>query len=481
MKSRHLRPALALPGLLTLSTLPTMESAAAAPLTQPNILVVVLDDAGYNDFGFMGSEDLPSPNIDRLAGMGAILTDGHVTATTCSPSRAAILTGRYQQRFGHESNVPPSHLGMCPEETTIADALRTAGYRTQAIGKWHVGNKTMFHPNNRGFDDFWGFLEGSRSYFPDPEVDQPGNYRAILHNRRQVDFEGYLTDEFTDRALEFMEASGDQPWFIYLSYNTPHTPMEAKEEHLEKFEGHPRRELAAMLWSLDENMGRITDYLESQGTLENTLIFFFSDNGGAGHWNNQTSNYPLKGWKGNKFEGGHRVPFFVTWPAAIPGGQRYDGLSSSLDVMATSIAAAGLQRTPGKPLDGVDLVPFLRGDRAGPPHHRLYWRKDRFAAMRDGPFKLIRVEGYGYRLYNLEEDLAETDDLRESHPEVFARMKAALIAWDQDMVLPLWYEGEDWTHVTYESHRALMNNRAPRYRSPWEREAFLRRQRPQAQ
>ncbi|MEX0325038.1 MAG: sulfatase-like hydrolase/transferase [Puniceicoccaceae bacterium] len=441
---------------------------------QPNILVILVDDAGYNDFGFMGCPDIPTPNIDRLAGLGSVLTDAHVTASVCSPSRAGLMTGRYQQRFGHECNVPPHDQGMDPSEATMGDVLGSAGYRTICIGKWHLGNRTMYHPNNRGFDEFWGFLEGGRSYFPDPKVDDPENFRAILHNRTQVDFQGYLTDVFTDKALAYMQGTQDRPWFIYLSYNAVHTPMDAKPEHLEKFAGHPRQQLAAMTWSLDENVGRITDYLENEGLLEETLIFFLSDNGGAGMQNNQSRNDPLKGWKGNKFEGGHRVPFFVTWTGVVPEGQRYDGLSSALDVLATSVAAAGMDATTGKPLDGVDLVPHLTGQVDTPPHETLFWRKDQMAAMRHGSYKLIRLEGFGYRMYDLASDLQESLDLQEARPDQFARMKAALIAWDRQQTAPWWYEGEDWSSVTWEIHRALMNNEQPRYITPTQMEAARR-------
>jgi arylsulfatase A-like enzyme len=440
---------------------------------RPNILVILLDDAGYNDFGFMGSPDLPTPNLDRLANMGTIFTDAHVTATVCSPSRAGLMTGRYQQRFGHECNVPPDDQGMCPKESTMGDVLRDAGYRTICIGKWHLGNRTMYHPNNRGFDEFWGFLEGARSYFPDTKVDKPDNYRAILHNRKQVDFEGYLTDVFTDKAMEYIDSTGEQPWFIYLSYNAPHTPMHAKAEHLEKFAGHPRQVLAAMTWSVDENVGKLVQKLESEGTLENTLIFFLSDNGGAGAHNNQSSNAPLKGWKGNKYEGGHRVPFFVTWKGTLPSGKRNDGLTSALDIMATSVAASGLPKTTGKPLDGVNLIPHLLGRDDSPPHEVLFWRKDKMAAMRHGPYKLVRLEGYGYRIYNLDTDLSESVDLRESEPDQFSRMKEALINWDREQALPGWYEDEDWNSVTYEIHRALMENEKPRYMNPGQKEAYL--------
>lgn len=433
---------------------------------RPNILIILADDAGYNDFGFMGSPDLDTPELDRLARAGTVFLDAHVTSTVCSPSRAGLITGRYQQRFGHECNVPPDDQGMNPAETTLGDALGNAGYRTGLVGKWHLGNRAIYHPNLRGFDYFYGVLEGSRSYFPDPGVDRPYHYRAILENREQVDFEGYLTDVFTDKAIGFIQADSNAPWFLFLSYTAPHTPMQAKDVDMKRYEGHPRQTLAAMTWSMDENVGRLVDLLEERGELADTLIFFLSDNGGAGEHNNQSSNAPLKGWKGNKYEGGHRVPFFVTWPQRLRGGSTFQGLTSAMDIFPTALAAAGIEQTPGRTLDGVNLLPYLDGGAIEDPHETLFWRKDRMAAMRRGEDKLIRLDGYGYRLYDLGEDLGESRDLSKAHPERLQSLIQALFAWEEEMGSPDWYEGEAWNRVTYEIHQALMENREPRYLSP---------------
>ncbi|MCH6255110.1 sulfatase-like hydrolase/transferase [Puniceicoccaceae bacterium K14] len=442
---------------------------------QPNVLLILVDDAGYNDFGFMGSPDFDTPHIDRLAEMGVAFTDAHVSASVCSPSRAGLLTGRYQQRFGHENNVPPHTAGMDVAELTLADVLKTVGYRTIAIGKWHLGNRSMYHPNTRGFETFFGFLEGARDYFPNPRQDDPEDFRALLENRKQVNFEGYLTDVFTDRVIEEIEVEDSRPWFMYLSYNAVHTPMHAKEEDLKRFEGHPRQKLAAMTYSLDQNIGRILSTLDSRKELDDTLIFFLSDNGGAGMSNNQSSNAPLKGWKGNKFEGGHRVPFVVSWPAKIEGDRHFSGLSSALDIFVTSIAAAGVNEVLGEPLDGVDLMPYLKGKKRSDPHEVLFWRKDLMAAVRMGPYKLVRLEGYGYRLYNLDEDLAESQDLSESLPGLVREMADRMTRWEKELEVPYWWENKDWTSVTYEIHRALMDNEDPRFRSPREKAVFEKR------
>jgi arylsulfatase A-like enzyme len=432
--------------------------------TPPNIILILADDAGYADFGFMGS-DIPTPNLDRLALSGVVFTDAHITATVCSPSRAGLMTGRYQQRFGHEANIPPPDLGMDPSEKTLGDALKLSGYATAIIGKWHLGSKDAYHPNNRGFDEFWGFLGGSRSYFfKENNDDREDQEREILYNRSHVNFEGYLTDEFSEQSVKFIESNQDHPFFLFLSYNAVHTPMHALEADLEKFKDHPRTKLAAMTWSMDKGVGRVLDKVEELDLTRNTLIFFLSDNGGAS--NNQSSNLPLKGFKGNKYEGGQRTPFILSWPGEVPSGITYDGLTSSLDIFATSFAAAGLEKSPGKTLDGVNLIPFVRGMESSEPHQILFWRKEKMAAVRDGDYKLIRLAEYGYRLYNLAEDPGELRDLAESEPEILKQLITSLEAWEEELATPLWAESEPWQRVTFEIHKALMENREVTIKSP---------------
>lgn len=430
----------------------------------PNIIIILADDAGYADFGFMGS-DLPTPHIDRLAASGVVFTDAHITATVCSPSRAGLITGRYQQRFGHEANIPPPGSGMDPSEMTLGDVLKAAGYATGIIGKWHLGSSEPYHPNNRGFDEFWGFLGGSRSYFFDESRDDlPGQAKEILHNQTHVDFEGYLTDEFSLQSVRFIEEHKEEPFFLFLSYNAVHTPMHAAETDLVKFRDHPRAKLAAMNWAMDRGVGLVLDKLVTEGLRKKTLIFFLSDNGGA--TNNNSSNYPLKGFKGNKFEGGHRTAFILSWPENITGGTKYDGLSSSLDIFATSLAVAGLEESPGKPLDGVNLIPHLRGEDDSEPHQTLFWRKEKMAAVREGKYKLIRLDDYGYRLYNLEEDLGENKDISQTHPELLEDIIASLESWEKELMVPLWHESDPWQRVTFEIHKALMENREVTVKSP---------------
>ena len=460
--NKYLAPIIFLLAALILAAV--MPGCGKKPGTPPNIILILADDAGYADFGFMGS-DIPSPNIDRLAESGVVFTDAHITATVCSPSRAGLITGRYQQRFGHEANIPPPDLGMDPSEKTLGDALKLAGYKTGIIGKWHLGSRDLYHPNNRGFDEFWGFLGGARSYhYNENNDDAVEQEREILHNISHATFKGYLTDEFSNQSVRFIEENKGHPFFLFLSYNAVHTPMHTKEADLEMFKDHPRAKLAAMTWAMDRGVGMVMDKLEEEGLKENTLVFFLSDNGGAA--NNQSSNLPLKGFKGNKFEGGHRTPFVLSWPARISGGQIYDGLCSSLDIYATSLAAAGLEDSPGKALDGVDLIPHITGLDTAEPHKVLYWRKEKMAALRTGPYKLVRLDDYGYRLYNLEDDLGEIHDLSERQPELLMELISSLELWEKELITPLWAESDPWQQVTFEIHKALMENREITIKSP---------------
>ncbi|MFI3303302.1 MAG: sulfatase-like hydrolase/transferase [Rikenellaceae bacterium] len=433
-------------------------SCAESNVAKPNILMIIVDDAGYNDFGFMGSQDLETPNIDKLASNGIVFTDAHVSASVSGPSRAGMLTGRYQQRNGYECNLD-NILGLGLEESTIADLLSAEGYSTACIGKWHQGDGAEYHPNRRGFDHFFGFISGSRSYFYRPNGnDKPGANHALQLNGVNHPFDGYMTDVLADGANEYITKCADKssPFFMYLAFNAVHTPMEATEEDLARYEGHPRQVLAAMTWALDRAVGSVVENLEQHNLMDNTLIFFVSDNGGA--HNNQSSNFPLKGFKGNKFEGGHRVPFFMCYADKYKG--HYDGLTSSLDMAATALTLAGVD-TKGleRPLDGVDLIPYLNGKVAGEPHNQLFWRKEDMAAARSGAYKLIRVKGVGERLYNVENNYNEDDDLREQEPEITANLQKALNEWEKGLITPiLWNEGI-WNDVTREIHRDLMENR----------------------
>lgn len=436
---------------------------------KPNVLVILLDDAGYNDFGFMGSKVMKTPNIDALANAGIICSDAHVSGTSCSPSRAGMITGRYQQRFGHEENVPPMGKGMDPSEKTIGDAFSSEGYKTIYIGKWHLGSTEEFYPTNRGWDEFFGLREGHRSYFPDPKENK---HKAIEHNGEYVKWDGYVTDLFTETAIKYIDESKEKPFFMFLSYTAPHTPMHAKEEHLKMFEGHERQKLAAMLWSVDEGIGRVINHLEKLNLKDNTLVFFLSDNGGPTA--NGSDNGLLKGHKGDKFEGGQRTPFIVSWPAKLPQGKTYGGLISALDIYPTSAVAAGVPLNIGKPLDGVDIKPYLLGEKEGEPHDVLFWHRSVERAIRMGDYKLIGHEDHGFRLYNLENDIEEMVDLSEKYPEKVKQMKTKFATWEEELASPMWEGNKDWKKVKSEIYRALLNNDKQRYSSPGAMKRYLK-------
>ena len=437
---------------------------AKAP-ERPNIILILADDAGYADFGFQGSTQMQTPHLDRLAREGVVFTDAHVTASVCSPSRAGLLTGRYQQRFGYEANNPPSDHGLDPGEVTLGEALQQQGYATGAFGKWHLGTASRYHPLNQGFDAFYGILGGARSYFPYPEDRAVPRSRAVMQGRARVALEGYFTDAIGERAARFIADRNEEPFFAYVAFTTPHTPMQAKAEDLKRFQGHPRQTLAAMTWAMDRAVGRILGVLEKHGLSENTLVVFTNDNGGS-HFN-QSSNAPLKGAKGHAFEGGQRVPMVWRWPSKLEGGRVYNRLVSTMDIFTTAYQRAGGEGdAPGPPLDGTDLMPYLTGMQTGAPHEQLFWRKEDHAAARVGAWKLVRLEDYGTALYNLRNDLVERIDLKEEYPQSAARLQEQLRAWEAGLTGPRWHEADAWRKVTWEIHQALMENRIPRRLNP---------------
>lgn len=439
--------------------------------TRPNIIVILVDDAGYADFGFMGSKDLLTPNIDKLAQQSIFFSDAHVTASVCSPSRAGLLTGKYQQRFGYECNDGEGYTGMDTSQFIIPKILHEHGYVTAAFGKWHLGYEPAQHPLQKGFQYYYGFLSGSRSYYYRPDKDdRNGAQNALMENHQTVKFDGYLTDALGNKAVEYIRKNKQHPFFMYWAPNAVHTPMEASPEDLQKFANHPRQKLAAMTYALDRAIGKIMDELKKQGLLNNTLIFFLSDNGGA--HNNQSTNFPLKGFKGNEFEGGHRVPFLVSWPKFVHGKRSFAGITSSLDIFPTALAAAGIKNNAAYHLDGISLLPYLKNEKQGNPNQLLVWRKDKAAAIRDGQYKLLQIQGAGDRLYDLNADPGETQDLQSTKPEVYGQLKKEFGLWEQDKMKPLWTEGAVWDTITLMIHDDLIHNRKVRVASPDELKEF---------
>lgn len=411
-------------------------SRAPAP-PRPNIVFIAADDLGYGELGVQGSRDIPTPRIDSIAAEGIRFTNGYVSCPVCSPTRAGWLTGRYQQRFGHEFNPGPAHradpaFGLPLSETTLAERLKAAGYATALIGKWHLGYRPQFHPLRRGFDEFFGFLAGAHPYLPRPGAG------AILRGTSPVEESEYLTDAFAREAVAFIERNKQRPFFLHLSFNAVHAPLEAAAKYLERFAGIPqerRRTFAAMLSAMDDAVGRVLAALRAHGLEDDTLIIFISDNGGPTR-NTTSRNDPLRGYKGQVLEGGIRVPFLMQWKRRLPRGGTCDAPVIALDIVPTVLAAAGLPLPD--PLDGVNLLPLLTGERRGVPHAALYWRFGPQAAIRKGDWKMVRLGEGPAQLYNLAEDVGETRNLAAAQPARLKELIEDWEAWNRQLVPPRW-------------------------------------------
>jgi arylsulfatase A-like enzyme len=430
----------------------------AAAADKPNILVIVADDLGYADIGIHGGKVVPTPNIDALAASGVRCTNGYVSAPYCSPARAGFLTGRYQTRFGHEFNPhvgDEAKLGLPLDQRTVADHLRTAGYATGIVGKWHQGFSAAHHPQSRGFDDFFGFLVGGHNFILHKDAEavfgSAHSHDMIYRGREVQKLDGYTTDRFTDEALAFIDRQATKPWFLYLAYNAVHTPLEIVEKHKDRIPADvtdpARRGYLSLLLGLDDAIGRVTKNLRETGRDKDTLVFFFGDNGGSGHKPffayNTGVNTPLRGDKGQTLEGGIRVPFFVSWPGKLTAGKVYEQPVVALDVLPTAIAVAGI----GAPaeLDGVNLLPYLKGENSASPHASLYWRFGPQKAVRQGSWKLVDWRDFdakknsGWQLYDLANDIGEQQDLAASHPQLVAQLSRNWEVWNARNIDPLWH------------------------------------------
>jgi arylsulfatase A-like enzyme len=462
MKKRnllHLKRSLAL--CFTLSIISSTFSQ-----DKPNFIVIVADDLGYADVGFNGAKDIQTPNLDRLATNGVQFTNGYVTHPYCGPSRAGLITGRYQARFGLEINLTNSHFdahnGLPTSEKTFADRLKTSGYRTGMIGKWHLGASYPFHPNNRGFDYFYGFLSGGHTYWPKNVTTtfplylkngkphytaNEGGYWPLLRNNNTAEFDEYLTTALSRDAAKFVKDSED-PFCLYLAYNAPHAPLEAPKELIEKYsniEHKERRIYAAMVDAMDQGIGMVIKALEESGKLDNTLIFFISDNGGIvdksrnealprnehHDWGDST---PYRGGKGSMLEGGTNVPFIAHWPKGLKAGTTYKLPVSALDIAATMVALANGDTSDPK-LEGVNLIPYAQGKNKGIPHEALYWRMDggKKWAIRtpDAKYLLTRDEaGGGNMLVDMVNDPYETENIIDKKPETRKKLAKLWNDWN---------------------------------------------------
>lgn len=457
-------------------------SAPRPDAPRPNVVLIVADDLGYGEPGCQGGRDVPTPNLDRIAGEGVRFTQGYVTASVCAPSRAALLTGKYQTRFGFEGNAigaanADPKVGLPADQRTIAQRLRDTGYATALVGKWHLGGTAAFHPLRRGFDEFFGFLHEGHYYAPPSSprlttwlrrtaLPDGGTGRWISPDGRVIwtthmgnkepDYDAdnpilrgsqpehetvHLTDAFTREACDFIQRHSAQPFFLTLAYNAVHSPMQAPDRFLEQFSHIAdihRRLFAAMLAHLDESIGTVLAQLHAQGLEENTLVIFLSDNGGPTR-ELTSGNGPLRGEKGSLLEGGIRVPFLARWPRALPAGRVFESAVSSLDIAATALAAAGVT-VPSGELDGVDLVPAVKSSSPAP--RVLFWRMGQRRAVRAGDWKLVRDGGPrqagAWQLFNLAVDVSEANDLAAREPARVEALAKLWEEWNSAQRPPLW-------------------------------------------
>lgn len=414
-------------------------AGSAAVGAPPNVVVILVDDLGVGDCGFSGGTDIPTPCIDRLAREGAVCTNAYVTPS-CSPTRAALLTGRYPGRFGIEDNRPldgPT-AGMDLREVLLPQLLREHGYHTGLVGKWHLG-QGEYGPLARGFDEFCGWIGASGKYIDPPLI--TGGSRAVQR--------GWVDDLLAEKAAAFIREHAAEPFLLHVAFMAAHLKQEAEEADLTRFShlDGKRRMAAAIISRLDRAVGRVLEAIHESGLDERTLVFFLSDNGGEPPVLG-TSNGPHRGQKFDVLEGGIRVPFALRWAGVVPAGVRFEPMVHGMDVFATAAAAAGVPAP--QPLDGVDLIPFLRGEKAGVPHERLFWvyndhadwrRSDqdtnlarRRLAVREGDWKLVSEGAGPPRLYDLAADPGETRDLAAMHADRVADLQAALRAWDAAMI-----------------------------------------------
>lgn len=436
-------------------TIASCSAFAAETGQRPNILVIVADDLGYADLGFQSGADIPTPHINSLAAGGARFTNGYVSGPYCSPTRAGLMTGRYQQRFGHEFNPGGANngeKGLPLSEVTFANRFKNAGYSTGLVGKWHLGDGAKYHPMQRGFDEFFGFLGGAHTYF--------AKSANILRGTEKISEPAYLTDAFGREAVSFIERHQKDPFFLYLAFNAVHTPMEADEERREKFSSigeTQRRTYAAMLSAMDDAVGRVLKTLHETKLDENTLIFFISDNGGPtmkGTTINGSINTPLRGSKRTTLEGGIRVPFVIQWKGHIVPGTVFNQPVIQLDILPTALAAAGIEIKPEWNFDGVNLLPAITGKSKVLPHETLYWRLGEQNAVRHGDWKLVQYDVNAdidfttgvapqngvtsKKLYHLTKDIGEGHDLADKYPDKVKELESIWQTWNSQLAKPLW-------------------------------------------
>ena len=464
---------------------------------RPNIIIILADDLGQTDISLYGNKTISTPHIDAIGKEGAVFTEGYISSPVCSPSRAGLLTGRYQQRFGHEfqpnhrylknmmeyygfkilprfkplsplksKEVPPTEerlrQGLPPSEITLAELLKKYGYTSGITGKWHLGAADFAKPCERGFDYQYGFYEAFTMYAPVADtgiVNRPvhsdymdvhqwhaaagrtGNCAILRNCHERVEENKYLTDVLTDEAISFMERSKSNPFFLYLPYNAPHSPLQAQKKYYRQFshiKDPVKRAYAAMIKNMDDEVGRLMHYLDSTGLSENTIVFFLSDNGGA-VYNGTTDNAPYRGGKLTNFEGGIKIPFMMRWKGKINPGTVFTHPVISLDIFATVVSMIGIDLPTDRKFDGVNLFPYASGKKNEAPHQALFWRSDFNKAVRKGDWKLIVNEFDNVnQLYNLKTDSIESHNLYAEKPEKANELLNDLDTWENELIKPLW-------------------------------------------
>jgi arylsulfatase A-like enzyme len=405
---------------------------------KPNVLIFYADDLGYGETGVYGCKDIPTPHIDALAAAGIKFTQGYIAATYCSPSRAGLMTGRYPTRFGHEFNATARQSGLSLQETTLADRLKSLGYATACVGKWHLGGEAgkQYYPTSRGFDEFYGTLANTPFYHPTNFIDS----RTSLDVQTIDDKEFYTTDKYAERAVDWLAKQAGKPWFLYLPFNAQHAPLQAPQKYLDRFPNitdEKRKIFAGMMSAMDDAVGAVMAQVRKQGDEENTLVFYIADNGGPTQ-STTSQNGPLRGFKMTTFEGGPRVPYIAQWKGTWPAGATYDKPVMNLDVLPTCLAAAGGAIESSWKLDGLDLSPYVTGKNTGVPHDKMYWRFGEQWGVRSGDWKLVVSRGGSGKpeLYNLASDIGEATDLASAEPARVAELQKLYDAWNAEQAPP---------------------------------------------
>jgi arylsulfatase A-like enzyme len=408
---------------------------------KPNIVIILTDDQGYADVSYNphSPPEVRTPNIDALAHSSVICTQGYTSGHVCSTTRAGLMTGRYQQRFGIYT-AGEGGSGVPLDEVFIPQRLKPAGYVSGALGKWHLGLTEEYHAMNRGFDEFYGFMgRGAHPYFDHSDMDHP-----IYRGLKPIKEEGYLTTRITEEAVGFINRHKEESFFLYVAYNAVHSPPEAPDEDIKNVTGNKKRDtLMAMIKHLDLGVGEIVSSLKKHNIFDNTLLIFLTDNGGSKTMS--ANNAPLRGFKQMDYEGGVHVPFIVSWPAQLKGGKKCEVPMWSIDLFATALDAAGLPMPKEKALDGKSILPALKGETEK-LHDEFYWssagEKGKWA-IRSGNWKLV-AEKKRIELFNLKKDLSETTDLAAKHPKVVSELTAKYNAWLDEMADPVSKQAKRW-------------------------------------